>query len=140
MYKRQEEYEQVIGNYLIGSIDRNGYLCVDLNEVASNLKVPLHKVEKVLNLIQSFHPHGVGARDLSECLLLQLRYYNKEDSDVYKRQPNLLVKGVAESLTEAKAPLIYVSNIMTEKGETDGFTAADHLQAIKRHLNQQRCV
>jgi uncharacterized cofD-like protein len=51
--------------------------------------------------------------------------------------PNLLVKGVAESLTEAKAPLIYVSNIMTEKGETDGFTAADHLQAIKRHLNQQ---
>ncbi len=51
--------------------------------------------------------------------------------------PNLLVKGVAESLTEAKAPIIYVSNIMTEKGETDGFTAADHLQAIKRHLNQQ---
>ena len=76
----KEEYEQVIGNYLIGSIDRNGYLCVDLNEVASNLKVPLHKVEKVLNLIQSFHPHGVGRRDLSECLLLQLRYYNKEDS------------------------------------------------------------
>ncbi|MGI6421992.1 MAG: gluconeogenesis factor YvcK family protein [Syntrophomonadaceae bacterium] len=51
--------------------------------------------------------------------------------------PNLLVKGVAESLTEAKAPIIYVSNIMTEKGETDGFTAADHLQAIQRHLNQQ---
>lgn len=76
----KEEEDQVIGNYLIGSIDRNGYLCVDLNEVASNLKVPLDQVEKVLQLIQSFHPHGVGARDLPECLLLQLRYYNKEDS------------------------------------------------------------
>lgn len=51
--------------------------------------------------------------------------------------PNLLVKGVAESITKAKAPVIYVSNIMTEKGETDGFTAADHLQVIKRHLNRQ---
>lgn len=51
--------------------------------------------------------------------------------------PNLLVKGVAESITKAQAPVIYISNIMTEKGETDGFTAADHLQVIKRHLNQQ---
>ena len=51
--------------------------------------------------------------------------------------PNLLVKGVAESITQASAPVIYVSNIMTEQGETDGFTAADHLQSIKRHLNRQ---
>jgi RNA polymerase sigma-54 factor len=93
----KEEYEQVIGNYLIGSIDRNGYLCVDLNEVASNLKVPLHKVEKVLNLIQSFHPHGVGARDLSECLLLQLRYYNKEDSIA-----TCIIKHHMEDLARAK--------------------------------------
>ncbi len=93
----KEEDEQVIGNYLIGSIDRNGYLCVDLNEVASNLKVPLHKVEKVLNLIQSFHPHGVGARDLSECLLLQLRYYNKEDSIA-----TCIIKHHMEDLARAK--------------------------------------
>ncbi len=76
----KEEDDLVIGHYLIGSIDRTGYLCIDLNEVASNLKVPIGKVEEVLQMIQSFHPHGVGARDLSECLLMQLRYYNKEDS------------------------------------------------------------
>ncbi len=75
----KEEADLVIGHYLIGSIDRTGYLCVDLNEVASNLKVPTEKVEEVLSMIQSFSPHGVGARDLSECLLLQLAYYNKEN-------------------------------------------------------------
>ncbi len=51
--------------------------------------------------------------------------------------PNLLVKGIAEAITQAKAPVIYISNIMTENGETDGFTAADHLEAIKHHLNCQ---
>lgn len=51
--------------------------------------------------------------------------------------PNLLVHKVAESIERARAPVIYVSNIMTEKGETDDFTAADHLRVINRHLKQQ---
>jgi len=72
------EEDLAIGNYLIGSIDNNGYLCVDLDEVAQKLNVSKKKVEDVLSLIQSFHPHGVGARDLAECLLLQLRHYGKE--------------------------------------------------------------
>ncbi len=75
----KDESDIFIGNYLIGSIDKNGYLCIELEEVAEKLDVPLKKVEEVLTMLQSFHPHGVGARDLSECLLLQLRYYNKEN-------------------------------------------------------------
>ena len=92
-----EEHDLVIGNYLIGSIDRTGYLCVDLNEVAANLKVPIEKVEEVLTMIQSFHPHGVGARDLSECLLLQLSYYNKEDSIATR-----IIKDHMEDLAKSK--------------------------------------
>jgi len=69
----KDESDIFIGNYLIGSIDKNGYLCIELEEVAEKLNVPLAKVEEVLTMLQSFHPHGVGARDLSECLLLQLR-------------------------------------------------------------------
>lgn len=72
--------EMVIGNYLIGSLDNSGYMCVDLNEVAGKLDCNLEKVEKVLGVIQSFHPHGVGARNLQECLLLQLKHYGKESS------------------------------------------------------------
>lgn len=74
----KDQDELTIGNYLIGSIDNNGYLCVDLQEVAVQLHFPLEKIEAVLAIIQTLHPHGVGARDLAECLLLQLRHYGKE--------------------------------------------------------------
>ncbi|MDD2233660.1 MAG: YvcK family protein [Desulfitobacteriaceae bacterium] len=47
--------------------------------------------------------------------------------------PNLLVKGLSEKIREVKVPCLYVCNVMTEKGETDDFTASDHLRAILDH-------
>ena len=47
--------------------------------------------------------------------------------------PNLLVDGVAEAIARSDAPKIYVCNIMTQEGETEGYTAADHLQALLKH-------
>ncbi len=47
--------------------------------------------------------------------------------------PNLLVKGLRDKIAEVKAPCIYVCNIMTEPGETDNFTTADHLKVIIEH-------
>ncbi|WP_035106963.1 gluconeogenesis factor YvcK family protein [Desulfovirgula thermocuniculi] len=47
--------------------------------------------------------------------------------------PNLLVRGIAEALARCRAVRVYVCNIMTQPGETDGYTAADHLQAIFAH-------
>ncbi len=47
--------------------------------------------------------------------------------------PNLLVKGVADALREASVPCVYVCNVMTQPGETDGYTAADHVRAIHAH-------
>lgn len=61
-----------IGRYLIGNIDDNGYLTLDLAECASALDTKLQLVEQVLSTIQTFEPTGVGARDLGECLRLQL--------------------------------------------------------------------
>lgn len=69
----------VIGDYIIGSIDGNGYLTVELNELAQATGSDLERVQHMLTIIQSFHPHGVGARDLAECLLIQLEHYGKED-------------------------------------------------------------
>lgn len=51
--------------------------------------------------------------------------------------PNLLVKGIIEAITSSRAPKFYISNIMTEEGETDNFTAADHLRVIQRHTGKQ---
>lgn len=47
--------------------------------------------------------------------------------------PNLLVNGVAKAIRESKAIKIYINNIMTEPGQTDDYTVADHLKAIKEH-------
>ena len=47
--------------------------------------------------------------------------------------PNLLVEGVAQAVAQAKAPKIYICNIMTQDGETEGYTAADHLEALLVH-------
>ena len=47
--------------------------------------------------------------------------------------PNLLVEGVAQAVARARAPKIYVCNIMTQEGETEGYTAADHLEALLTH-------
>ncbi|SHG53351.1 conserved hypothetical protein, cofD-related [Thermosyntropha lipolytica DSM 11003] len=51
--------------------------------------------------------------------------------------PNLLVKGIKEAIEESPGITFYVSNIMTEKGETDGYTAFDHVQVINEHLGRQ---
>ncbi len=75
----KNESDLEIGSFLIGSIDSNGYLGGEMAEVARQLNVPEARVQEVLEMIQTFHPHGVGARDLAECLLLQLRHYGKEN-------------------------------------------------------------
>jgi len=47
--------------------------------------------------------------------------------------PNLLVEGIAEAIAASDAPKIYICNLMTQEGETEGYTAADHLQALLSH-------
>ena len=68
-----------IGEYLIGSIDDNGYLTISLNDISLDLNIKRNKIEKILSLIQSFDPPGVGARNLEECLLLQVKYLSIND-------------------------------------------------------------
>lgn len=74
----QEEIE--IGEYIIGNIDENGYLSCSIEEIISALKSDPEKIKKMLKLIQSFDPPGVGAKDLKESLLTQLKEKNLEDS------------------------------------------------------------
>lgn len=76
--------ETAVARVIIGSLDEWGYLREPLEEVARKCKVTNEFAELVLRFIQEFDPIGVGARDLKECLLLQLksvsvgRKYNRE--------------------------------------------------------------
>lgn len=69
---------------IIGNIDDNGFLQSTPEEMALNSGIPKEDFERMLALIQGFYPPGVGARDLRECLLIQLKREGKEDSLGYK--------------------------------------------------------
>lgn len=68
-----------IGRYMIESLDENGYMTLSVEEIARELNVEQDKVQIVLDAIQSFDPPGVGARNLKECLLIQLAHQGNDN-------------------------------------------------------------
>ena len=71
--------EKLIGAHLIDLADDDGYMRADLDEIAEQLGVERARIESVLELTQGFDPVGVMARDLTECLALQLKDKNRLD-------------------------------------------------------------
>jgi RNA polymerase sigma-54 factor len=69
---------------IVGNIDDDGFLQSTTEEMALNSGIPQDEFERGLGLIQTFYPAGVGARDLRECLLIQLRRQGKEQSLEYR--------------------------------------------------------
>jgi RNA polymerase sigma-54 factor len=58
---------------VVSSIDQNGYLAVPLESLAEEFSIPLEELERALEIVQSLDPPGVGARNIQECLIIQLR-------------------------------------------------------------------
>jgi RNA polymerase sigma-54 factor len=88
-YLGLSDHEEAIGKQLIGSIEADGYIRRELEAIVNDLafsqgiETTLEEVEKILKKIQSFDPPGIAARNLQECLLLQLeRMDNGHDIDV----------------------------------------------------------
>src|ERR1043166_310459 len=71
--------QRMIGQYLIDLVDEAGYLPPDLGQAAERLGASPADVEAVLAILQTFDPPGVCARNLSECLAIQLREQNRYD-------------------------------------------------------------
>jgi RNA polymerase sigma-54 factor len=77
-YRNLTEHERTVASFIIGSLDEDGYLRRDIESLVDDLafragvESSAQEVEKMLKIIQEFEPSGVGARDLRECLLLQL--------------------------------------------------------------------
>lgn len=68
-----DERTREIAYYIIGNLNADGYLRVSLPEISEGCEVDLESAQKALDLVQSLDPLGVAARDLQECLLLQIR-------------------------------------------------------------------
>ncbi len=96
-----DEKTYAIGEQIIGDIDHKGYFTGDIDEIAQTLNVTPTEVERVLYRIQRFEPTGVGARDIVECLLLQI---NVEYPD--EVQLKTLVSEHLEELEHRQIPKI----------------------------------
>ena len=83
-----DELLRDIGTAIIGNLDEDGYLVASMEEIAAMGNWPEVEIERVLSLVQAFDPVGVAARDLQECLLLQLHHLGLDNtpSDVIIRE------------------------------------------------------
>lgn len=75
----EDPIQRMIGQHLVDSVDEAGYLRSDLASIAEKLGAPEKDIEAVLGIVQTFDPPGVGARDLAECLAIQLRERDRYD-------------------------------------------------------------
>ncbi|MBN2145028.1 MAG: RNA polymerase factor sigma-54, partial [Candidatus Aureabacteria bacterium] len=96
-----EQMEYKIGEYIIGNIDTNGYLSLPTDQMALALSCDEEQIERVLTKIQQFNPPGVGARDLKECIFLQLNL-SQNDAPLVR----LLIENHLEDLAKHRYPQI----------------------------------
>ena len=95
------EADHTVAEVIIGNIDDYGYLKASVEEISAISNVPGEKILEVLKVIQTFDPPGVGARDLRECLMLQLERENELESLEYE-----IVRDYMEALGKRRIPEI----------------------------------
>jgi RNA polymerase sigma-54 factor len=113
-----EEADYPIAEAIIGNVDDHGYLKATLEEIAQVTQLPLEQIAEVLQIIQTFDPPGVAARDLQECLLLQMRRAGQQESLEFR-----IVRDHMEALSRRRIP---------EISKATGVTLEEVQQALAR--------
>ena len=93
--------QRSIAELIIGNIDDAGYLKATAEELSFSTNIPKEKIEEVLKVIHTFHPPGVAACNLQQCLMLQLERLGKEKTVEYR-----IVRDFFEQLSKRKTPEI----------------------------------
>ena len=112
---------------LIGNMDEYGYLKATIEELAGSTGTPAEKILEVLKVIQTFDPPGVGARDLRECLMLQLERLGQQNTLEYriinefmdalgKRRIPEIARGTATSVDEVQEALARIARLEPRPG------------------------
>ncbi|HML38893.1 MAG TPA: RNA polymerase sigma-54 factor, partial [Bacillota bacterium] len=116
-----------IGRYIIESLDENGYMTLSVEDIARELGVGEDKVQTVLEAIQGFDPAGVGARNLKECLLIQLRHQGNHDplitevinnhlEDIAGNRLNYIAKALNVTVKEIQAASDVIKGLEPKPG------------------------
>ncbi|MEN6413899.1 MAG: RNA polymerase factor sigma-54 [Veillonellales bacterium] len=129
---------KAVGRYLIGCIDDNGYLCGTVDEIKKITGASSTVVENALAMIQKFDPEGVGARNLKECLTIQLQQREIDSklvqSIVSDHLPDLAkgsLKGIAAalqcSLREVQQAVDIIKRLNPKPGQAFGRGRLDYI-------------
>src|SRR5438552_8871226 len=119
--------QRQIGEMIVGNIDDYGYLQSSVDELAFATNIRPESILEVLKVIHSFHPTGVGARDLRECLLLQLEREGRQDTLEYrivsefmealgKRRIPEIARGLGATVDDVQKALARIGNLEPRPG------------------------
>jgi RNA polymerase sigma-54 factor len=121
------EDEQAMAELIIGNIDDYGYLNATVEEIATSTNLPPEKITDVLKVVQTFEPVGVGARDLRECLMIQLERSGQQESLEYrivrdymdalgKRRIPEIARGTSQTIEEVQESLARIGRLEPRPG------------------------
>lgn len=133
------KYDTLIGEYLIDNIDSAGYLRININDTAVRFKTSEDRVLNVLKVIQTFDPPGVGARDLKECLLIQLKeqgmlsdllekVINNYLNEIGENKYNVIAKEISITPKEAQAIGDVIKSLEPKPGR--GFADSNDIKYV----------
>ena len=124
---KMSEIELAIGEYIIWNINEVGYLSCEIDVIAQNMDVSIEQVEKVLKVIQTFDPPGIGARDLHECLHIQIQDQPEQNElaisvikDYFDDFKNKRFEKIAKKLAVSIENFKEILNIITQLNPKPG--------------------
>lgn len=109
-----EDHQQDLVTYLVGSINERGYLTCTVEDVALDCETSLEEAQTVLDMLRECEPAGVGAADLRDCLILQLR---SAQTDAERLARIILKKNWEELVTRDKKSIARIYSIDDETAE-----------------------
>lgn len=99
----KEKYDKHIAEYIIESLDENGFFTLSISESSKHLNVSVSEFKKTLKVIQGFEPVGVAAKDSFDSIILQLQYQNLDDCiDIFQNHGEELIKNDLKSIAKKK--------------------------------------
>ncbi|MBU3191074.1 RNA polymerase factor sigma-54 [Clostridium bowmanii] len=125
--------------YMVECIDAKGYLSVELPDICKELTISSEKAETALKILQSLDPEGIGARDLKECLKIQLYNLALDDDNIYKiideylevlaeNKYNVIAKELKLTISEVQRYVDIIKNL--EPKPSRGFFTGETVKFI----------
>ncbi len=126
-----EDEDRRIALEIIGNLSDDGYLEISLQDLSASINTPVGKIESVLKRVQEFEPSGIAARDLRECLLIQVRSLEKpnqlairileEDFDLLQsRKMEILARKFKATLDDTQNAVHLISTLNPKPGQIFG--------------------